>query len=208
VFGDEELGYINKEQLDSIITQRCVDVAAQANATRLHELMMDYVTEHMEKTRMSPLPQDIKIILNFGSYPFEEKKINQLYDEYNDVFSEMGVEVQKTHYTMGELNKVQLQNVSTLFIYDWLNWLNVHQDDVAQQSIHCKLYVPKLLPMPKGGLEHLPSVDTALRELRMTPYDLVRRGLGKHLDIAFIDTQFWCESNIINNPIVEYQKEQ
>lgn len=203
VFGDDELGYISKKNIDTLICKNVDGIIEFSEMTRIVELLIDYVTEYIDNAKMSPNPQEVKVLLNFGSYPFNDEKKLKIFDYINGLLEPMAVNVIACDYTLAQMDSNNLKNVQTLFIYDWLSWIDFHQKSVEKGLFKLNLYCPKVVPMPDGKMEMLSQAKQMLKDLRMTPYDFIKRGVSKYIGITFLDIQFFCVMDSFNNPIVE-----
>lgn len=203
IFGDDELGYISKKNIDTLICQNVDDIIKNSEMTRIVELLIDYVSEYIDNAKMSPNPQDVKVLLNFGLYPFDDQKKLAIFDYINGLLEPMGITVMACDYTLAQMNNQVLKNVQTLFIYDWLRWIELHQKALEKGLFKINLYCPKVVPMPDGRIDMLSQAKQMLKDLRMTPYDFIKRGVSKYIGITFLDIQFFCVMDSFNNPIVE-----
>jgi hypothetical protein len=203
IFGDDELGYISKKNIDKLICQNVDGIIEFSEMTRIVELLLDYVSEYIDNAKMSPNPQDVKVLLNFGLYPFSDEKKLQVFDYINNLLEPMGVNTIACDYTLAQMNSQVLKNVQTLFIYDWLSWIEIHQASVEKGLFKLNLYCPKVVPMPDGKINMLSQAKQMLKDLRMTPYDFIKRGISKYIGMTFLDIQFFCVMDALNNPIVE-----
>ncbi len=203
VFGDQELGIINKEKIDAIINECALEVAQNCKPTRIIELMMDYVCEYLDKTKMSPHAQHVRILLNFGHYPFTDEQKLHIFDQYNDTFSPMGVQVNACEYTIAQLGEYNLSDVDSLFIYDWLTWLQCHEFSVEGYKIKTKIHAPRVVPLPNGDTSQIDQAKKVLKDLRMSPYDFIRKGISRYLTFVFVDVCYYCILDEFNNIITE-----
>lgn len=203
VFGDQELGVISKNKLDQVI-QDCSDAVAQrAQMSRAIEMLMDYVTEYIDKNKMSPHAQHLSLLLNFGHYPFSDEQKLAVFDEYYKIFDPIGVQVNACDYTIGQLGQAALMNVDSLFIYDWMNWLKCHEKSIENYKINTRIHAPKVVPIPSGDTSQLEQVKKTLKELRMTPFDFIRKGISRYLNFIFLDICYYCVLDEFNNFISE-----
>lgn len=206
VFGDDELGYISKNQLDRIINECCGAVAEKAKMTRIIELILDYVTEYLDKSKMSPHAQTVDLLLNFGHYPFSDEQKLYVFDYFNSIFEPMDVQVTACDYTVAELHEGNLNDVDSLFIYDWLTWLNCHETRIGHHKFKVKLHCPKVVPIPNGEVDKLPQIKQTLKDLRMTPFDFIKKGISRYLGFSFLDVIYFSLLDELSNPVVEKSK--
>lgn len=203
VFGDQELGIINKTKIDAIINECAQEIADSAKLSRAIELTMDYVCEYIDKSKMSPHAQHVRILLNFGHYPFSDEKKLEAFDQYNKTFEPMGVQVNACDYTIAQLNQNNLSDVDSLFIYDWMTWMQYHENTIEQYKIKTKIHAPRVVPLPNGNIDEIEQAKKILKDLRMTPYDFIRKGVSRYLTFSFIDICYYCVLDEFNNIITE-----
>lgn len=202
-FGDSDLGVISKNQIDNLICQSVDSVVPVCQMSRVFELILDYVTEYMDSSKMSPHAQHVKVLLNFGAYPFTDEQKLFAFDTIDQLLNPMGVTVNACDYTLAQMDSNTLGGVSSLFVYDWLTWINIHQSSIEKYKIKTKLYCPKVIPIPNAEIDKINQAKQMLKDIRMSPYDLIKRGISKYIGISFVNIEYWCELDVLNNPMVE-----